>query len=156
MHSVLFICSMNICRSPMAVGLLETIVAAKDPGHIGDWRIESAGVWAQKGYPPAFNTLIVARSRGADLSGHRSRPINWDLMNEFNLILTMESGHKEALQTAFPEHAGKVYLITELIGKKYNVIDPVGGSMADFEETAQELEEIFTTQFDRISKLSKG
>jgi protein-tyrosine phosphatase len=156
MHSVLFVCSMNICRSPMAVGLLKSIVVVKDPAWVDSWRIESAGVWAQKGYPPAVNTVIVTRGRGVDLSDQRSRPISWELINEFNLILTMEGGQKEALQTAFPEHATKIYLITELLGKKYNVIDPVGGSLAEFEETAQELEEIFHTQFDQISSLSKG
>jgi len=156
MHSVLFICSMNICRSPMAVGLLKAAVIAVDPDQLEDWRIESAGIWAQKGYPPATNTLLVLRNRGVNLGEHRSRPITQDLMKEFNLVLTMETGQKEALQAAFPEHAAKVHLVTELIEQKYDIADPVGGPLCDFEETALELEDILRTELDQICRLSKG
>ncbi len=156
MHSVLFICSMNICRSPMAVGLLKAAVAAADPDHLDDWRVESAGVWAHVGYPPAANTLLTLRKRGVDLDEHGSRPITLDLMQEFNLVLTMEGGQKEALQAAFPDQAAKVYMVTELMGQKYDIDDPVGGPLRDFEETASELEYIFRTQLDKIRSLSQG
>lgn len=151
MNSVLFICSANICRSPMAMGLLRKRLA----GEAGNWRIESAGVWAQQGQPAAYNTLMLLYSRDVDLVDHQSRPISRELMDDFNLVLTMERGHKEALRAAFPRQAHKVFLITELVGKKYDIEDPIGGPMADYELLARDLEYIFDQGLAKIRQYAQ-
>ena len=148
MKSVLFVCSANICRSPMAVGLLQAKVSDVD------WRIESAGVWAQPGYKAARNTLKVLKQRGIDLSVHRSQPITKELVQEFDLILTMESGHKEALRAAFPQDASRIYMLSEMAGSRLDIIDPIGRTMADFEDTALEIDAFLDQGFAKIQSLT--
>ena len=150
-HTVLFVCTANICRSPMAMGLLKARVAEDE----GDWRVESAGVWADYGYPAASNTIKVVRERGVRLEDHLSRPLTGEMLTEFNLILVMEKNHKEALRMAFPELAPRIYLLTEMVDRYEDIVDPIGGTQADFEETASEVEAILTQGFEKISRLSE-
>jgi protein-tyrosine-phosphatase len=110
MPSILFVCSANICRSPMAEGLFGALV--KDEPL--KWQIGSAGVYAEPGLPAAPNTLQVLRKRGIDLPNHRSKPVSADLLAQYSLILTMEKGQKEALQVAFPTCASKIWLVSEI------------------------------------------
>ena len=152
MRSVLFVCAANICRSPMAMGLFSAQVMSA----ASDWQIASAGVFALAGYPAAQNTLVVLEQSGIDLSQHRSSQITQGMMQTYNLILTMERGQKEALQIAFPEHAQKVYLLTEMIGKNWEIVDPVGGSLCDFEETAREIEQVLIMGYERICRISSS
>ncbi len=135
----------------MAMGLLRKRLS----NEADNWRIESAGVWAQTGQPAAYNTLMLLYSRKIDLSDHQSRPISPELMNDFNLILTMERGHKEALQAGFPKHARKVFLITEVVGEKYDIEDPIGGPMGDYELLARDLEHIFDQGLATIRQYSQ-
>jgi protein-tyrosine-phosphatase len=148
MYSVLFVCAANICRSPMAMGLLSARVGQT----ASDWRIASAGVFAAPGYPAAQNTLVVLRQKGIDLGDHRSTQITLEMMQNFKLILTMERGQKEALQAAFPGFAQKVYLISEMIGEFWEVVDPIGGALVDFEDTAREIEQILDQGYDQICR----
>jgi protein-tyrosine phosphatase len=136
----------------MAMALLQEQV--KDEKE--NWRIESAGIWAQSGNPAAVYTQLVLQNRGIQLKSHKSQPINRELVNQFNLVLTMEVGQKEALRAAFPDRAHWVYLITELDGGRFDVVDPIGGPLADYEDTARELEDILDNQLDLIRRLSEG
>jgi protein-tyrosine-phosphatase len=150
MRSVLFVCAANICRSPLAMGLFSVQAVSE----AGDWQIASAGVCAPVGYPAAQNTLALLKQRNIDLSQHRSSQITQEMMQNYNLILTMERGQKEALQIAFPKQASKVYLLTEMIGEYWEIADPVGGPFCDFEETAREIEHILTAGYERICRFA--
>jgi len=146
MRSVLFVCAANICRSPLAMGLFSAQLMPQS----SEWQIASAGVCAPVGYPAAQNTLALLRQRGIDLSQHRSAQVTLEMVKNYNLVLTMERGQKEAIQIAFPEQAQKVYLLTEMIGEYWEIVDPVGGSLVDFEETAREIEQVLTAGYEKI------
>lgn len=135
----------------MAMGLFQKKVGS-DP----DWRIESAGTWSIEGQPAASYTVEVLAQRGIDISDHRSRAVTGELLGQFNLILTMEEGHKEALRVEFPKIASRVYLLSEMVGEHYNIADPMGGPIEHFELTAQEFERIFENGFDKISELAEA
>jgi len=152
MKSVLFVCTANICRSPMAMGFLR----AKVQSDTTDWRIGSAGVWASEGYPAATYSLRVMEDAGINISDHRSSQITKEMIWEFNLVLVMEKGHKEALKFEFPEYASKIYLLSEMIGSYSNIEDPMGSSIVDFIDTAREIEQIINQGFERINQLAEG
>ncbi len=151
MHSVLFVCTGNICRSPMAVGLLRERVKANPSA----WRVESAGTWAVDGNPAALNSCLVMEARGVDLSSHRSRAVTGDLLAEFRLVLTMERGHKEALQFEFPQYAGRIFTLSEMVGGYFDIHDPIGSPLVDFQDAVDELAQLIDAGFARISKLSE-
>jgi protein-tyrosine-phosphatase len=150
MNSVLFVCAANICRSPMAMGLLRGKIQAEP----GQWRIESVGVWATPGYQAASNTQLVLEERGLDVSAHRSKQISKEIISQFNLVLVMERGQKEALRAAFPEFARRIYLLTEMIEETGDIADPIGGPLAEFRLTAREIDQILNQGLDRIRLLS--
>jgi protein-tyrosine phosphatase len=149
--SILVVCTANICRSPMAEALLKARVP---PGE--HWRIESAGTWAMDGQLVSTNTQLVLQQRGLDASLHRSRSVNSELIKDFNLILVMEPGHKEALQVEFPQAAGRIFLFSEMVGMKYPVVDPYGRPLKDYLDTARELDQIFEAGFETIARLARG
>jgi protein-tyrosine phosphatase len=151
MQSVLFVCTANICRSPMAEGLLRSRLGEAAQ----DWRIESAGTWAIDGERAAPRTLKVLKARGIDLNEHRSRIVNPAILSQARLVLVMEKGHKEALQVEFPRFASKIYLLSEMVGEINEIKDPMGLSTADFEKTAIELEDILERGLGVIAQLSE-
>ena len=150
MPSVIFVCTANVCRSPMAMGLF----LARLGKERGNWRVESAGTWASDGQPAAENTLRVVAEQGVDLREHRSRPINGALLEQFDLILAMEQNQKEALRIEFPGISPRIFLLSEMIGSVYDIKDPMSGDFSDFQNTAEEIEDILEKGFDRIRELA--
>lgn len=150
MKSVLFVCTANICRSPIAMALWQDIVKS-DPEN---WRVESAGTWASEEQPAAGKAQAVMEAWGLSLGFHSSRSVTRQMLRQFNLILTMERGQKEALQIEFSEIGKRVYLLTEMVGLVYDIHDPIGGSLAAFQATADEIKDILERGAARISQLA--
>jgi protein-tyrosine-phosphatase len=136
----------------MAMGLMRARLGAEEQ----DWRVESAGIWAQPGFPPAAYTLEVLRLRGLDLQDYTSRPITNEMVQDFNLILTMERNHRDAMRAAFPQYRNKIFMLSEMINAMDDVADPVGGPRAGFEDTAREIETILDMGYGRIQRLAVG
>jgi len=148
MPAVLFVCTANICRSPMAAGIFKVILDERVTA--GEWIVESAGTWGLDGEPPAAGSQAVLRSKGIEFSDHRSRSINEEIIQSFDLILTMENGQKEALRMEFPEFSDRIYLLSEMVNLKQDINDPYGGVYSEYEQAADEIEEYLTTGFDSI------
>jgi len=152
MLSVLFVCTANMCRSPMAMAIFQSQVERKPEL----WRVESAGTWAIDGLACNVQTQRVLAERGLDVRSHRSRRINREIISSFDLILTMEEGQKEALQIEFPNLAGRIYLLSEIVGLKFNIADPIGGDDEDFWSTANEIANILTDGYETILRLASA
>jgi protein arginine phosphatase len=148
MPAVLFVCTANICRSPMASALFKSEIEERRGKE--SWQVESAGTWAAEGLPMATGSQWALSNRGLDASIHRSRRITRDLLETFNLILTMEKNHKEALQFEFPDLAERVYLLSEMVAGNFDIVDPIGGSPSDFEKTAAQISQILHEGFEKI------
>lgn len=153
MPSLLFVCTGNICRSPIASALFQDLVERNQSSQV--WRIESAGVWAVAGAPAVENSQIAMERRSLEIMDHRSRRVDAAMLNSYDLILTMEESHKESLLEKYPEVVGRVYLLSEMINRSYDVEDPIGGSIIDFERTAIKLERILTQGFGEILRLAE-
>ncbi len=138
MPSILFVCTGNICRSPLAEGLFKDLLASK--GLSDHWRVSSAGTWALPGEPAAYEVQNILTRRGVDLTSHRAREVNRTLIANADLVLTMTRSQKEALQLEFPGQASRIMLISELGGMVYDIPDPYGGPSELYGEIAGELE----------------
>lgn len=151
MNSVLFVCSANMCRSPMAEVLFKNLLFQQ--GAASKWFIYSAGVWAREGNRATEGAMKAMHRKGIDLGLHRSRIVSESMINEYDLILVMEKNHKDALRAAFPEFSSKIYLLSEMVGLSYDILDPIGGTAADYDYTADELEKLLADSFNRIKDL---
>ena len=118
------------------------------------WQVESAGTWALDEEPAADGSQTVMGKRGLDISNHRARSVSRDLLQSFDLILTMERGHKDALRAEFSEIANRVYMLSEMADQKKDIEDPYGGNIAEYEDAANEIKDFLISGFEKIHKLA--
>lgn len=118
-----------------------------------DWEVESAGTWALDGKPASKNSQLVMARRGLDIRAHSSRTVTSEIITVADLVLVMESVQKEALQQEFPFAAGRIFLLSEMIGGSEDLADPYGGPVDEYEETACLIEEILEQGMERILSL---
>jgi protein-tyrosine phosphatase len=126
------VCVGNICRSPMAEGLLKNWLATQN----STVSVSSAGIAAvvNNSAAPISQSLLVARN--IDISAHRARQVTEDIMRDADLVLVMENSQKKKLESLYPFALGKVFLL----GKwdNFEIPDPYTGFASDY-ETALEL-----------------
>lgn len=151
MPSILFVCSANQCRSPMAEVLFEAFLV--DKGVRDEWRVESAGVWAYEGSRATANAQVAMVERGLDLSRHLSQPTSSTLLKQFDLTVVMEQEHKTVLQEQNPQLVDRIYLMREIAGQEGDFADPVGGSLEQYRVAADELGMLMRDGMDRIDEL---
>ena len=108
MKSVLFVCTGNICRSPIAEGLFRRLI-----GNRKDIEVASAGVHAVRGQPPSLYAVQVCEDEGVDITGLRSQPLTATLVDQATHIFAMTGAHLETIHLLFPHGAEKAYLIRE-------------------------------------------
>lgn len=152
MGVILFVCTGNLCRSPMAEGLLRERLAQE--GLDAQHRVESAGVWAVDDYPASANAIAVMAERGIDITDHIAHTITAHDMAEADLILVMTREHEQVLQNTWHQYSWKVRRLSELVGKRRDVQDPYGGPITEYRVCADTLSEYIDQGFERILELA--
>ncbi|HEY8900413.1 MAG TPA: serine hydroxymethyltransferase [Chthoniobacterales bacterium] len=125
MKRILFVCTGNICRSPMAEGLFRALVKSRK---LDDhFAVASAGTSASSGQTPSLEGVRVLRKEeGIDISRQRSQPVTSALVRESDAIFTMTRDHRDILEALYPGASGKVFLLREFEGGPLDVPDPIG------------------------------
>lgn len=151
MSSILFVCTKNQCRSPIAAALFKDYLILTGMGD--DWRVDSAGTWADSNHPATRLTQEVMLELGEDLGNHRSKEISREFLQEFNLVLVMEMGQLEALKVEFPDLEDKFVLLTALAGPSYNLMEPEEQTLESYRGLVDEINGLIIRGSEKLKSL---
>lgn len=127
MKTVVFVCTGNSCRSPMAEGLLRKTL--EDMGK-ADVEVMSVGTSAIDGYPASPEAVAVMSELGIDISGHRTTKLTRTVIDRATVLIALAESHMNAIVAVDPEAVGKIYLLKDFLGNSElnrSVADPIGG-----------------------------
>lgn len=158
---ITFVCSGNICRSPMAEGILKNLLSRTKYRSVV--KVNSAGTLNIKGASPTIETLDVSSQSSVDLSGHKSRGLDAEIVRNANLIICMAIDHYDYIINHFPAFRSKVILIKQWGRKEKlgnaSVADPIGRSLVFYErifvEISREIKRIFPDIIRMIGEFLK-
>lgn len=151
---VLFVCTGNTCRSPMAEGLFRHLLATRlgcksdeleDRGAL----VMSAGIAAMLGGRAAAEAIDALTPLGIDLTGHESQPLTETLVRHADLILAMTRSHRQAILAEWPEVASRVKLLCH---DDSDVPDPVGGPAEQYERCLAQMKPEVEKWADRVAE----
>lgn len=130
----------------MAEALFKKFLADNFAGNsVSGIDVTSAGLHACVGTPASAYARTVAMEKGTDVSRHRSKPMTDHLAFSATWLVAMTSSHADELKERFPFARDKVHSLGEFLhqGRAHDIIDPFGGSLADYRECAVNLESSF-------------
>ncbi len=152
MPSVVFVCTANICRSPVAAALFRNWLRQRPEAN--EWRVSSAGTWADDGVPPSTYAREVLGELGLDLSEHRSRRVDRQMAEGADLLVCMTRSQREAMQTEFPDLADRIQLLSAMAGPAYDIADPYGGPRQGYVDMVAEVKQLVEAGGPRLMALA--
>ena len=144
---ILFVCTGNTCRSPIAEYLARRIITEKNL----KFRTASAGFTAD-GMPISKNSNYVLALHGIDASEHTSSLLNEEYLRRSWLVLTMTTNHKNKILQLYPASASKVYTLSEYAGFNNDITDPFGKDIEYYKNTFEEINEKVKIIFEKIKE----
>jgi len=140
MKTILFVCTGNVCRSPMAEALFHRAAQGR-----GEFRVLSAGLGALDGQPPTPHSVEAMRELGIDISEQRSRALTAGLVREADYIFGMTRNHVDTIVLLYPQAADKTFLLREfdetLEPFEKDINDPIGGSYTVYLNCRDQIEQ---------------
>lgn len=153
MPSVLFVCTANRFRSPLAAAFFRKELE-QTSSTLHQWKVDSAGTWTVPGLPALPETSLLARKYDLDLTRHRSKTVTAPLLTDQDLILVMETGQREALCNEFPATSERLHLLSWAAeARSYDIPDAVY-SLDAMREIAAMLHELIQKGFSNICSLA--
>src|SRR5213593_593767 len=153
MKTILFVCTGNICRSPMAEGLFRHAIKGRN-----DFRVLSAGVGAVEGQPPSEHAVQALRELGIDISKQRSRMLTGELVQQADYIFGMTHSHVDAVALLYPHAAEKTFMLREfdetLDNYEADISDPIGGSYEVYLNCRDQIEQGIAAMLKFIDQTS--
>lgn len=145
--NILFVCTGNTCRSPMAEGLLKKIAQDDD----FELEIYSGGMNANEGASANFNAIEALRDYDVDISEHVAKNVDAQTIADADIILTMTQAHKDMLLYLFGGAAEeKTYTLLEYVGLQGDIDDPYGGDIDVYKKCAWEINHALLKVYDII------
>lgn len=132
---LLFVCTGNTCRSPMAQGLAKHCFQDKID-------VISAGISAQAGDEASRHTVKVLQEKGIDISGHRAVRLTREMVAAADLVLTMTKAQQSYLSALYPEFSGKIRCLGDWHSPEKEIPDPWGGPVEQYRRCAREIEKM--------------
>ncbi|HHY73838.1 MAG TPA: low molecular weight protein arginine phosphatase [Bacillus bacterium] len=143
MRKILFICTGNTCRSPMAEAILRHRTNNR-------YEVKSAGIFAHDGSTASPHSIEVLKKQSISID-HKSKQLTTELVTWSDLILTMGKSHKEMILERYPKAFDKVFSLKEFAqNKKVDIADPYGGTLDDYEKTFQEIDEAIAKLIEKL------
>lgn len=153
MPIILFVCTANQFRSPLAAAAFQKEIDDKHP--LGIWIIQSAGSWVKQTASAHPLAIEYANQIGVDLRHHKSQEVTRNMLRQASLIIVMSQGQKEAFQYEFSECKKRIYSLNELVGDaSYGIADPAESGFADAEPIWMEIQKKVDLSFPRIIQLA--
>lgn len=148
---IIFVCTGNTCRSPMAEAIFRDIIVEK--GIDKNFQVSSAGIYSFEGDPASYQAIEVMKKEfGIDLKTHRAKIIDDSDIEKADIILTMTKHHRDMIIDIYPEASEKVHILKEFAGIKEDtdVIDPFGQDYDTYKSCANEIEELLVEILERL------
>jgi len=150
--TLLFVCTGNLCRSPMAAGLARKFLAERlgcRPEDLGDrgFEVASAGTGAGAGASASAHAVRAAAERGVDIRSHRSQPVTVDLLRSADYIFVMTEAHRRAVEPLDPGIGHRIALLDPEGG---DIPDPIGGDLEVYRDCAERLERAVAHRIEEV------
>ena len=150
---ILFVCTGNTCRSPMAEAICRQLVADRMKCRIDELEdrgvlVMSAGVSAAQGGGATPEAVEVMAEAGLDLSGHVPQQVNERLVRHADVIFTLTHGHRQALVSYWPDAAPRTFLLSP---DQQDVADPIGGPRELYKRCADQIRAAITRRLDELN-----
>jgi RpiB/LacA/LacB family sugar-phosphate isomerase len=144
MKTILFLCTGNVCRSPMAEGLFRHAVKGR-----GEFRVLSAGIGAVDGQPPTPHSVQAMKEIGIDISRQRSHALTAEMVRAADFILGMTHSHTDTVMMLYPQAAEKTFLLREfdetLEPYEKDICDPIGSPFPVYADCRDQIEQGIVT-----------
>lgn len=149
---ILFVCTGNTCRSPMAEVMMRKLAAEKlncssDELEQKGVLVASAGIAAAPGCAPSAEAVVVMEEQSLDLASHASQPLTEKLVRHADVIMTLTNGHRQAILRRWPDAASRIQTIRPDGG---DISDPIGGPVTVYRECAEQIENALRVRVEEL------
>ncbi len=152
---ILFVCTGNICRSPMAAGVLKSLL----PGEYANLvHVGSAGIGALPAFPASDHAISVCAEENIDITDHRSRQVSREILDRSQIVFSLSKNHYDFLRLHYPEYQENGFLLKRFDRKKrrpagWSVADPIGEDKNFYKKVYREIKREIKRILPRLLQL---